>query len=243
MINNILPENQDASSRIANNYDSAQKYNTDFGNFKMLTISNKMIRLANVSLKDNILEIGGGTGELTIKYSNEVCSVVVSDINPYMISIIQRKANEKIKKNINYALIDAKKTPFKDNSFNVVLERNLPLIYENKFISDGSLINVLNEMKRVSNDKVILIQGKTSPLHRKRNDVHLFNEKELKSILEDNLKLFNVKIITATFLIPGSYYCLGERISRKIEDICENNILLKKLGGCLIACGSKTEGK
>lgn len=239
MINNTSSEN--TNRIIADNYDSTQKYDTRFGYFKMGIISNKMVKLANITSKDNILEIGGGTGELTVKYAKIANNIVVTDINQYMVKIIQQKANDNQNENMNFALTDAKKIPFKDNSFNIVLERNLPLIYENKFISDGTYLKVLKEMKRVSNDRIVVIHGNNSPLHLKKKGSHLFDENELKEIMEYDLNLFNVKIINATFSIPRMYYFLGESLSRTVEKICENNLLLKKFSGCLIACGSKTE--
>ncbi|MCE5338455.1 MAG: methyltransferase domain-containing protein [Methanomicrobiaceae archaeon] len=235
----IASENQDQYRRNASNYDSALRYDTDFGYFKILTISNKMIKHSNITSKDSILEIGGGTGELTLKYSYHIRNAVVTDTNPHMINIIQQKVKDSNNKNISYTLADAQKIPFKDNSFNVVLERNLPLIYGNEFISDGTAIKVLNEMKRVSNDRVVIIHQNNTPMRRKETGVHHFNERELKSILEDDLGLINVNIISAVFSTPVTYSLLGDLLSRRVEKMNENNFLLKKFSGCLIACGSK----
>lgn len=233
----ITSESLDLYRRNASNFDSALKYDTDFGYFKMSTICDEMVKNSDITLNDSILEVGGGTGELTLKYSNYTRNIVVTDINPYMIKIIQQKAHDN--KNIFYALADATKIPFKDNSFNVVLERNLPLVYMDKFISDGTAIRVLNEMKRVSNDKIIVIHQNNTPLQSKEADVHFFNERELKTILKDDLELVNVKVINAVFSTPILYSILGDALSRKIEKICRDNFLLKRFSGCLIACGSK----
>ncbi|WP_292393418.1 class I SAM-dependent methyltransferase [Methanoculleus sp. UBA303] len=233
----ITSESPDQYKRNTSNFDSTLRYDTDFGYSKMSSICNKMIKNSNITLNDNILEIGGGTGELILKYANYTRNIVVTDINPYMIKVIQQKARDN--KNIFYALTDAKKIPFKDNSFNVVLERNLPLIYLDTFISDGTAIKVLNEMKRVSNDKVVVIHQNNTPLQRKEAGVHLFNESELKTILEDDLELVNVKVINAVFSNPFLYSFLEEALSREIEKICGDSFLLKRFSGCLIACGSK----
>jgi|BioPla2DNA2_1021312.scaffolds.fasta_scaffold46003_2 ubiquinone/menaquinone biosynthesis C-methylase UbiE len=234
----IALECSSKSKDIAYNFDSILGYNTTFGHFKMSTISAKMIKLADITSKDNILEIGAGTGELTLQYSSATYSTVATDINLHMIEVIQQKAKDG---NVLYALADARKLPFKDNSFNVVLERNLPLIYGEEFILDRTAVKVLNEMKRVSNNRVVIVHQNNSPLQRKENDVHLFEEKEIKAILENDLGLSNVKTVNAIFQTQALYDLLGEAFSRKIEEICENNLLLKRFSGCLIACGTKTE--
>ncbi len=235
---NIASESSSRSKEIAYSFDSILGYNTDFGHFKMSTIGDKMIKLASITSNDSVLEIGGGTGELTLQYSSAAHNTVVTDINPHMIEVIQQKAKNE---NVLYTLADAKKLPFKDNSFNVVLERNLPLIYEEEFLFDGTAIKTLNEMKRVSSDRVIIIHQNNTPLQRKENKVHLFKEKEIKAILENDLELSSVKIISAIFSTQAIYHLCGEAFSRKVEKICENNMLLKRFSGCLIACGTKAE--
>ena len=222
---------------VAYNFDSILGYNTDFGHFKMSVISAKMVKLADITSNDNILEIGGGTGELTLQYSGVAHNTVVTDMNSHMIEIIQQKVKNK---SILYALVDARNLPFKENSFDVVLERNLPLVYEEESISNKTAIKVLAEMKRVSNDRVVIVNQNNTPFQRKKNNVHLFDEKEIKRILEIDLELSDVRTVNAIFSTRASYDLFGETFSRKVEKTCENNSLLKGFSGCLIACGTKT---
>jgi len=121
------------------------------------------------------------------------------------------------------------------------LERNLPLIYEEEFILNGTALKVLNEMKRVSSDRIVIIHQNNTPLQRKENNVHLFEEKEIKAILENDLELSNVRTMSAVFSTRVIYNLLGRTFSRKVEKICEDNLLLKRFSGCLIACGTKAE--
>ncbi len=235
---NITSENPSKSKEIAYSFDSILRYNTNFGHFKMSTIGDKMIKLANITPNDSVLEIGAGTGELTFQYSSAANNTVVTDINPYMIEIIKKKQKSG---NVLYTLADARKLPFKDSSFNVVLERNLPLIYEEEFILNGTALKVLNEMKRVSSDRIVIIHQNNTPLQRKENNVHLFEEKEIKAILENDLELSNVRTMSAVFSTRVIYNLLGRTFSRKVEKICEDNLLLKRFSGCLIACGTKAE--
>lgn len=92
--------------RNASDYDSALGYDTLFGRFKMLTISDKVTKHVNITLNDNILEIGGGTGQLALAYARYARNVVVTDINEHMINIVKQKAIKNKVHNIQTALTD-----------------------------------------------------------------------------------------------------------------------------------------
>ena len=82
------------------------------------------IELSGARPGDRILDIAGGTGDLTAKFSRLVGvhgQVVLADINSSMLHIGRDKMiNRGLTNNINYTQADAQFLPFADNSFNCI---------------------------------------------------------------------------------------------------------------------------
>jgi len=87
--------------------------------WKMFTITK-----ANVQKGQKILDIAGGTGDLSYQFAQRVGdegSVCCSDINPAMLRVGKEKlTNKGIVSNIYYVIANAEELPFEDNSFDVV---------------------------------------------------------------------------------------------------------------------------
>jgi demethylmenaquinone methyltransferase/2-methoxy-6-polyprenyl-1,4-benzoquinol methylase len=82
------------------------------------------IELSGVRLGNTVLDIAGGTGDLTAKFSRLVGSngtVVLADINDSMLRIGRdRLLDRGIANNVSFSLADAQYLPFPDNCFDVV---------------------------------------------------------------------------------------------------------------------------
>lgn len=76
---------------------------------------------AAVKPGQQILDLAGGTGDLTAKFSKlvgEKGKVIIADINPEMLKEARKKLIDKgIVANIEYQIADAEKLPFEDNQF------------------------------------------------------------------------------------------------------------------------------
>ena len=85
---------------------------------------NFAIQLSGVRRGDQVLDLAGGTGDLTSKLAQRVGStghVVLSDINASMLDTGRRRlVDEGLISNIRYVLADAESLPFADGSFNVL---------------------------------------------------------------------------------------------------------------------------
>jgi len=72
----------------------------------------------------HVLDIAGGTGDLTAKFSRLVTdrgSVTLADINHSMLAVGRDKLRDKgLVSNIRYVQADAEALPFEDNSFDIV---------------------------------------------------------------------------------------------------------------------------
>lgn len=82
------------------------------------------VQLSHVRAGEQVLDLAGGTGDMTALYQNKVGPsgrVILSDINAAMLQRGRdRLIDEGIAGNVQYAQIDAEKLPFPDNSFDCV---------------------------------------------------------------------------------------------------------------------------
>lgn len=79
---------------------------------------------SGVKRGSKVLDIAGGTGDLTLKFSKLVGStghVILADINASMLNVGRdRLTDQGIVDNIDYVQADAESLPFPDNSFDVI---------------------------------------------------------------------------------------------------------------------------
>lgn len=106
---------------VASNYDVMN----DLMSFGVHRIWKKIaIQLANVRNGNHILDLAGGTGDLTILFEKRVGkagSIVLADINAEMLRTGRdRLLNRGLVGNICYAQVNAQCLPFADNSFDCV---------------------------------------------------------------------------------------------------------------------------
>lgn len=82
------------------------------------------IQLSNVRAGEHVLDLAGGTGDLTMLFEKRVGrngSVVLADINAQMLRTGRdRLINRGLVGNIHYAQVNAECLPFEDNSFDCV---------------------------------------------------------------------------------------------------------------------------
>lgn len=82
------------------------------------------IQLSHVRYGETVLDLAGGTGDMTSLYQKRVGAagrVVLSDINAAMLRRGRdRLIDEGVIGNVSYAQIDAEKLPFRDNQFDCV---------------------------------------------------------------------------------------------------------------------------
>ena len=113
------------SNRVADVFHAvAQKYDVmnDLMSFGIHRLWKKTaIDLLSVQRHQWVLDIAGGTGDLTAKISEKIGStgrVILSDINSSMLAVGKgRLLDRGIYKNVSLALADAEKLPFADNTF------------------------------------------------------------------------------------------------------------------------------
>jgi len=82
------------------------------------------VQLANIREGDQVLDLAGGTGDLTLLFEKRVGKsgqVILADINSEMLRTGRdRLINKGLSGNISYAQVNAECLPFADNSFDCV---------------------------------------------------------------------------------------------------------------------------
>ena len=81
------------------------------------------VELSNLKQGDSVLDVAGGTGDLSILMSDlvgESGEIILSDINEKMLKLGKARSLDKNKLNIKTAVADAENLPFPDNKFNCI---------------------------------------------------------------------------------------------------------------------------
>lgn len=79
-------------------------------------ISNLRKRIRNKSI--NILDVGAGTGNLSLKFLKENCKVTASDISENSLKFLKKLSNNDV--NLELVVIRNQNLPFDDNKFDIV---------------------------------------------------------------------------------------------------------------------------
>jgi ubiquinone/menaquinone biosynthesis C-methylase UbiE len=105
---------------------------------------------SEISITNNVLDIGTGTGIIPFSIYSKVTSVIAIDISPEMIQIAKQKQENSAIKNIDFQVQDSYKLTFPDKSFDIVIASNLlHLLYEPE--------KPINEVKRVLKENGVFI--------------------------------------------------------------------------------------
>ena len=112
--------------KFANNYDSFIKNTVDSTYTSILENIG-----SELNINQTVLEIGTGTGIISLSVCSKVYSIVATDISPEMIRLAKQKQVDSDIKNIDFQIQDSYNLTFPDKSFDVVIASNLfHLLYE-----------------------------------------------------------------------------------------------------------------
>ena len=134
------------------------------------------IELSGVRPGNQVLDIAGGTGDLTMKFSDLVGGngrVVLADINASMLEVGRdRLLDRGYAGNIEYVQADAEHLPFPDNTFNVV---SIAFGLRNVTDKDQALRDMTRVLKPGGKVMVLEFSKPTNPLLSKAYDTYSFS--------------------------------------------------------------------
>ena len=133
------------------------------------------IELSGVRPGYQVLDIAGGTGDLTMKFSDLVGQegkVVLADINASMLQVGRSRLTDRgYAGNIEYVQADAEHLPFPDNSFNLV---SIAFGLRNVTDKDQALRDMTRVLKPGGKLMVLEFSKPTNPLLSKVYDTYSF---------------------------------------------------------------------
>ncbi|MCG2582050.1 MAG: bifunctional demethylmenaquinone methyltransferase/2-methoxy-6-polyprenyl-1,4-benzoquinol methylase UbiE [Marinobacter sp.] len=134
------------------------------------------IELSGVRPGHQVLDIAGGTGDLTMKFSDLVGptgKVVLADINASMLQVGRGRLMDRgYAGNIEFAQADAEHLPFPDNTFNAV---SIAFGLRNVTDKDQALRDMARVLKPGGKLMVLEFSKPTNPLLNKAYDMYSFN--------------------------------------------------------------------
>lgn len=134
------------------------------------------VQLANVREGDSVLDLAGGTGDLTTLYEKRVGpegQVVLADINAAMLRTGRdRLINRGLAGNIRYAQVNAECLPFADNTFDCV---TIGFGLRNVTDKDAALRSMYRVLKPGGRVIVLEFSHPIDPITEKVYDFYSFN--------------------------------------------------------------------
>ncbi|MDD1622303.1 MAG: bifunctional demethylmenaquinone methyltransferase/2-methoxy-6-polyprenyl-1,4-benzoquinol methylase UbiE [Methylococcaceae bacterium] len=134
------------------------------------------VQLANVREGDQVLDLAGGTGDLTTLFEKRVGKkgeVVLADINSEMLRTGRdRLINRGLTGNIRYAQVNAECLPFADNTFDCVC---IGFGLRNVTDKDAALRSMYRVLKPGGRVIVLEFSHPTDPITEKVYDFYSFN--------------------------------------------------------------------
>ena len=134
------------------------------------------IEMSGVRRGDTVLDIAGGTGDLTAKFSRIVGpegTVILADINDSMLRVGRDRLTDLgIVNNVKFSQADAQYLPFPDNSFDVI---TIAFGLRNVTDKDLALRSMLRVLKPGGRLLVLEFSSPVNPLLSKIYDTYSFS--------------------------------------------------------------------
>ena len=121
-------------------YDFVQKRNVNYDEWNDAIVQ-------HIDEGSTVLELAGGTGEISIRMAHKAKRIVCTDLSAKMLKVAQRKARGK--ENVSFEVADLYCLNFNDHSFDIVVASQVLHLLDDPQ-------KAIDEIKRVAKEKIIL---------------------------------------------------------------------------------------
>lgn len=175
--------------------------------------------LEEVNARSRVLEVGCGTGIISLAIAPQAGEVVGVDLSPAMVALAEEKAQNQGFHNLTFREADAYQLPFEDESFEVVLLTNLLHVVADPssvlreahrvLVPNGVLATVTDCMAEPAPVRVRLqmLGLRLMKLFGTIKYFHFFHKSDLRDLLESNG--FLIKKSASFHKAPVNFYLAG----------------------------------
>lgn len=183
-----------------------------------------------------ILDLGAGTGRISIPIAKAGAQVYATDASIEMITVAKNKANEEFVK-MDFIVGDAHNLPFKDSSFDAVVSFRMLLHLEDWRKGLSEICRVTKKtiiLDFPPKDSLVCLEPFYLDIKKKfcsnTQDYNVFSTKEISGRFEK--EGFRVSMIKREFLLPLKFYrIVGKRsFAEYIENLFRRAGLIDKFG-------------
>jgi len=197
--------------------------------------------LKYIKKNDVVLDLGCGSGELTIQMSHYCKKIVGVDCCQLYIETAKSDQKHKKIKNVFFKVGDGRKMPFKGNTFDLIYSSRGPLSANQTFFKEALRVlkphGLLIEETIGETDKIelkrIFERGQNYPYTIKKSEavVKLFNKNKVELVfMKDSIyyqRFLSFRLLVNTLnrapIIPGFDERKDLRPLAKIDKLCQNN--------------------
>ena len=187
-------DSQKFKTRDAASYDSVTEQFDYFTERLTRPLAARMIELAKISPGEKILDVGAGTGAVTLlaarTAAGEVCGI---DLSPEMMAKAEEKARRlKIEQKINFRRMDAEALDFENEKFDAAVSLFALLHFPNPLIALREIFRVLRP-----GGKVVIAVGSGIPIYSPSGWLHILKK------VPDILRRFRGKQLVAPHFLDN----------------------------------------
>ena len=194
--------------------DWANEYDNTLGKIKRHhQLLNLVVKLSNVKKDQKVLDVGCGTGLLSLKFLEKAdCYITGVDSSPEMLSIFGEKIKKlALSRRVVYKLEDAKSIDFKENSFDIIASTMTLHHLKNKYPTIKKMRKILKpEGRFILGDVNIDTTGKITDPKRLLKLLEWLKEEFVFALTDGGTEAFSRMYDNGKkHILNDGEYCIG----------------------------------
>ena len=215
--------------------DWANEYDNTLGKIKRHhQLLNLVVKLSNVKKDQKVLDVGCGTGLLSLKFLEKAdCYITGVDSSAEMLSIFDEKIKKlALSRRVVYKLEDAKSIDFKENSFDIIASTMTLHHLKNKYPTIKKIHKILKpEGKFILGDVNIDTTGKITDPKRLLKLLEWLKEEFVFALTDGGTEAFSRMYDNGKkHILNDGEYCIGFNQWKELCDKAKfSKVIIKSL--------------